>query len=487
MTAALLALLLAAAQATPAAGAPEDPAAEGPAPGPESSPSTPPGESASASAPGSEPAPSLAERSRRYQVERLELRGFVRTRASEARRHVLVSEGDPFDPDRVLLSRLRLLQLGWYSRVETRVERGSARGLVVVVFQVVERNTVVITDLVLGSTPAQPFYGGLGLSQLDLLRRGLALSGAFVYGGSAEGRPQEPDRLAVRTSLFAPDLRLLGLRTVLGASAWLLRGEEYTCGEPACDAYARDLGDAPRLLYQRVGGELSAGFRSSAFERLIGSYRYERVLGRVRAGEGTDSGPAPPLLPGWSDVSALSVTYEKDTRDDFFFPTEGLRTLAQLTFGSRLLGADYEYSRYLLELESAFALLRRPLRFQAGLGVVQGGAPFFDRFYAADVQYFSVGPALGRALELNFSTDSRYDAFLAHAGLEYAVPLFAGDGFFRRGYLALGLRGVWSTATLGGGRSRVSRMPASADIALRLDTPVGDFNVSLGYALDIVL
>ena len=473
MTAALLAFVLAVAQAAPPA---EAGIAQADRPD-----RTEPAE------PAPEPVPSLAEKSRRYQVERLEFRGFVRTRAEEARRHVIVADGDPLDPDEVQLSRLRLLQLGWYSRVETRVERGSARGLVVVVFQVVERNTVIITDLVLGSTPAQPVYGGLGLAQLNFLGRGLALSGAFVYGGSAEGRPQEPDRLALRTSLFAPDLRLFGLRAVLGASAWLVRGEEFACGDPACDAYADDLGGAPRLLYQRAGGELSAGFRSSTFERLIGSYRYERVLGRARAGEGTAAGGGPPLLPGWSNVSAFSLTYERDTRDDFFFPTEGLRTVAQLTFGSPLVGADYEYSRYLFQLESAFALLRRPLRFQAGLGVVQGGAPFFDRFYTADAHYFSVGPALGRALDLNFSTDSRYDAFLAHAGLEYAVPLFAGDGFFRRGYLALGVRGVWSTATLGGGRSRVSRLPASADIALRLDTPVGDFNASLAYALDNVL
>jgi outer membrane protein assembly factor BamA len=274
---------------------------------------------------------------------------------------------------------------------------------------------------------------------------------------------------------------------VLGASAWLVRGEEFACGDADCDAYADDLADAPRLLYQRAGGELSAGFRSSAFERLILTGRFERVLGRPRTGEGLDAGRAPPLLPGWSDLTSLSFTYERDTRDDFFFPTEGLRVLAQVTFASRLLGADYEYSRYLLQLETAFALLRQPLRFQGGVGAVQGGAPFFERFYAADAQYFSVGPALGRALELNFSTDSRYDAFLAHGGLEYAVPLFAGKGFFMRGYLALGLRGVYSTATLGGGRSRVSRLPASADVALRFDTPVGDFNASLGYALDNVL
>jgi hypothetical protein len=72
-------------------------------------------------------------------------------------------------------------------------------------------------------------------------------------------------------------------------------------------------------------------------------------------------------------------------------------------------------------------------------------------------------------------------------GAEYALSLWSRGGFFRRGYLALGLRGVWSTARLGGARTPYSRTPGSADGALRLDTPVGVFNLSLGYAVDIFL
>ena len=67
------------------------------------------------------------------------------------------------------------------------------------------------------------------------------------------------------------------------------------------------------------------------------------------------------------------------------------------------------------------------------------------------------------------------------------MPLWTGRGFFRRGYLALGVRLVHSTATLGGGRTRVSRSPVSGDVALRFDTPVGVFNLSAGYLLDNVL
>src|SRR5512133_4296552 len=124
-------------------------------------------------------APGEPTADRRYHVERIDLRGLSHAREQEVRRHLLVARGDVLDNERVLLSRLRLLQLGWFSRVETRVERGSERGLVVLVVDVAERNTLIVTDLILGSTAPEPIYGGLGLSQQNFLGRGFGLSGAF--------------------------------------------------------------------------------------------------------------------------------------------------------------------------------------------------------------------------------------------------------------------------------------------------------------------
>lgn len=492
---ALCALALLASGPTPEGGAPRGEAAPG-VTAPDPSPAgrdtaTPPLDvprlaPPDAAPPVPPPAPGEPAADRRYQVERIELRGLSRTREAEVRRHLLVAAGDVLDHDRVLLSRLRLLQLGWFSRVDTRVERGSRRGFVVLVLEVTERNTLVVTDLVLGSTSPQPFYGGLGLSQQNFLGRGLGLSGAFVYGGPPAGRSDDPSRYTVRGGFFAPDLSLARLPPVVfGASGAFLRGEELACGDPDCDAYERDYGRAPRLRYQRASGEVTLGFRPGPFERLLASYRYERVHATPLDLSPLDAAvTGPPVRLGWSSLSALTGSYEIDTRDDFFFPTEGLRGLAQVTLGSALLGGDYEYSRYLLQLETAYGLLGQRLRLQAALGAAQGDAPFFERFYAADFSYFAVGPALGRALELNFSTDSRYDAFVAMGGLEYAVPLWSRGGFLHRGYLAIGARGVWSSARLGGGRTDFSRTPLSADLALRLDTPVGTFNASLGYALD---
>jgi len=425
---------------------------------------------------------------RSYVVERIVIEGLRKARSAAVRRHLLVRAGDVLDDRDVLLSRLRLLQLGWFAQVDARVEKGSARGLVVLVFRVVERNTIIVTDLVLGTTEAQPLYGGAGVAEQNFLGRGYSLGAAFVYGGAPLGRPADPDRFGLRGSFFMPDLPIPGVgNLVLGASGWAMRSEEFACDTAGCDPWVDDFAQAPRLRYRRTGGELTVGLRTGPFSRFLAGWRLDRTSAEALPGTAT-AFQLPPVHLGRSWLSAIVATWEYDSRNDFFLPREGLRLASQVTFASRLFGSDYEFSRYWLQGESAFALAGLPLRLQLQLGAVQGDAPFFDRFYAADLSYFAVGPALGRALDLNFSTDSRYDAFAAMGGVEWAVPLPRIHGrFFQRAYLAVGARAVWSSATLGGGRTDFSSLPLSADVALRFDTPVGAFNASLGYALDNLL
>ena len=386
--------------------------------------------------------------------------GLSRTRPEAVRRHLFFAEGEILDPERVLLSRLGLLQLGWFSRVETHVERGTERGKVLVVIEVVERNTLIVTDLVIGSTRPQPLYGGVALSQQNFLGQGLGLSGGLVYGGSPEGRGRDPNRYSVRAGFYAPD-SLAPAPAHGGAGLGLfLRGEELSCADVECAAFAGNYGAAPRTRYQRAGGEVLLGVRPGPFERLSASYRVERVLAtRI----GLPEGAGPSVHEGWSTLAALTGSYEVDTRDDFFYPTEGFHATGHITLASRLVGGDYEYSRYLIQTDTAYSLFRLPLRLQAAVGAVQGDAPFFDRFYAADYSYFAVGPALGRAMELNFSTDSRYDAFLSMAGPRVRVPALEPKGHAVPPRLSGGGRArrvvVGHAAAAGAPRSRGSRSP----------------------------
>ena len=101
------------------------------------------------------------------------------------------------------------------------------------------------------------------------------------------------------------------------------------------------------------------------------------------------------------EVAGYAATYDRDTRSDLFLPEDGVRLTVNVTFASPALGGDYEYARLLVQLETDHRLpWGHGLRLLGAAGTVQGDAPFFDRFYAADWAYFTIGPALGRALEL---------------------------------------------------------------------------------------
>jgi hypothetical protein len=409
-------------------------------------------------------------------IERIEISGNVRTSAEQIRGHLPVHEGEVATPDGILSMRTRLVQLGAFSDVEVTSEPGSAPGKVVLHVRVVEQRTWGVGDVMLAQTPVARPYAGLTLGHASLLGlgRGAALAGA------TDGN----ERWVLRGTLYEPDLPLRGGSLVGGLLLLAQHGLESGCATPSCDGHYSAI---PWVRYRRTGGELDVGFRPGAFSRLLFGYRLETV--RVRSDPGVDPLARPPLPEGDSILSALVLSFDRDTRTDAFLPHDGSRLLARIDIGTAALGSDYEYSRYLVEAEEWFPTRgRQALRLDLALGLLQGFAPAFERYYAADWSYFSVGVAAPRFAQLNFSSDSRYDTFLAVAGGEYSLPLWSGGaGFFRRGFLAFGVRTVYSAVTPGGARSLLSHVPVSFDLALRVDTPIGIFGIGLGYLIDQVL
>jgi outer membrane protein insertion porin family len=229
------------------------------------------------------------------------------------------------------------------------------------------------------------------------------------------------------------------------------------------------------------------GWRPSPFSRILLGYRLEFLRGA--SDPGVVAAARPDLQEGRSRLSALVAGYDSDTRTDPFLPQGGTRLEVRLTLATAAIGSDYDYTKYFVQLEHWFPQGGgRGLRVDFALGLVQGGAPFFERFYAADWSYFSVGVAAARVLDLNFSPDSRYDVLLGVLGLEYVFPLWdSHGGHLGRGFLALGSRFLYSAARADAGRSALSATPVSIDAALRIDTRLGVITLRLGYVVDQVL
>src|SRR5262249_8966290 len=89
----------------------------------------------------------------RYVVERIDVRGNVRTADSIITRQLTIHVGDVVraDDPRVEVSRFRVLALGFFSDVQIQLERGRTRGRAALVVEVAERGTLVLNQLFFGT------------------------------------------------------------------------------------------------------------------------------------------------------------------------------------------------------------------------------------------------------------------------------------------------------------------------------------------------
>jgi outer membrane protein assembly factor BamA len=447
-------------------------------------------------------APSAAgEFGPRYVVERIEIRGNTKTARALIERELQVRAGDVVgaDDERVELSRFRLLALGFFTDVRLGLKRGAARGQAVLVVDVVERGTIVLNQIFLGTSDAVPLWGGVDVSENNLAGRGVALGGAFLFstrGNTREAHPQQAYRLRLGWG------RLFG-RPVSASTTVLYNDavELYrTAGAPSDGAPDHFTG----VHYRRIGGAAALGFELGATVRLQVGYRLERVLADVPDAlvqsfpDGRTAAVDVGLRPGGSFDSTASIVLERDTRSEPALPLQGSRVAFQGELSTPWLGSSYEYYKLTVGYQVWFRLpWGHALSLLSWAGVIVGDAPIFDRFYIGDVNPL-VPP---RALGLTFSTQPsrnllgagisgvRYGVLGGRLGTEYLWPVFRGGTYFYGGHLFAGM-GVLGLARAEDLRDRPggsvwSSLPVDLyfDAGLRLDTFLGVFHFSVANFL----
>lgn len=416
-----------------------------------------------------------APRAPSYIVERIEITGNERTRELVIREHLMVREGDMLQEELVALSRLKLMTLGLFYDVKTRLRKGSRKGRVVLVVEVLERNTIVVEELFIGGTSRTPFWGGFGVSDYNFLGRGHWVHGAFVVSG---------DQQAYRLDYFAP--MVPGTALVLGGGLLYTKGLEVFPAAPGrLPPAGTDVSTA--VDYERFGGYLSAGYKFLAFNRFLVDYRFEALRAHVGGGLTT-----PEIARGRSRLSSLTWTFERDTRDRAFVATTGHRLRFSVELGSELLGGSYEFSKYYLQWDQQLpAPERHSFKLDLKMGLIQGITPFFNQFYFGDTSFFSFRDrALPRPLGINISKEVVYDEVLLSAGLEYAYPLFVRTRPLHRGYLFFAANATYTASideTLGRRDRMGNAWTFSFDVGVKLDTSIGVFTFSVAYLLDFFL
>jgi len=480
-----------------------------------------PGEGPRGSLPAGEPPPPevggasvrrrAGEARIRYALEAIEIHGNRQTHARVILRYVPFEPGDLIDvaDPSVELTRYRLLGTGFFSDVQFSLRRGSARGQVVLVIEVVERNTIILNGAWLGlSTDRDPqgrkrpltSFGGIDVAESNLGGTGISL-------GAAVGLAQ--DQLALRLRFLDPVIA----DSDLLVSAELLYNDALDFFGNAAVSYLTPDQQAPRdyavLPYQRFGGSVGVGWDLSVTTQLWLHYRLEAVEAAVPvAAAHTRNGyqPIEPIdfdvQPGDSTLSAVRATLAHDTRDQPFLPQRGWLARCSGEFALGPLGSDYTYQKVELQASRWWRLpWRHVARLELFGGAITGPAPFFEQYYVADFSDFLASRVLGLSLDRrppsNFLgtaiAEVRRGQYAARVGGEYRVPLYVGhrsvygiDAFVSAGAYALAAQHDLDDPTsLYRG---VARFPVdlTGNLGLRMDTSAGGLTFAFSNVLGFI-
>jgi outer membrane protein assembly factor BamA len=377
----------------------------------------------------------------KYALQGIEVRGNKTTLTRVVLRYVPFKAGDVLDVNDPELeqTRFRLLGTGFFRDVQLSLRRGSARGYVILVVDVVERNTIIVNDVWLGLSAnadtlgnASPLtaYGGARVTETNLAGTGIALGGAFAVAA---------DQLALRARLVDPNF----LRSSWTAEAEVLYSaardffgnSDVLIDDPNATSFAYAVEQ-----YKRFGGRIGAGHDLGITSQLFLDYRLEKIDAQFPLAasdhRGLDVEPIDfLLLRGSSLLSTLRATFVNDMRDEPFLPTRGHVLLASADVSLAPFGSDYPYTKLVLQGSTWLPLSwGHVVQLEGFAGAIFGNAPLFERFYVGDLSDLLPD----RALDLNFdrrpapnylSTDIveiRYGNYAAKLDAEYRVPIYRG-------------------------------------------------------------
>ncbi len=437
----------------------------------------------------------------RYVLESVVVRGNRKTRQALILRELGLRAGDVVTPAdrRVASARLRLLALGFFIDVRLSLAKGRNRGSAILEVEVEERGTVILNGVYLGISEATALWGGLDMAETNLLGRGILLAGAFVQSTRPTVPGSEPGQ-AYRLQLGGPMPTQTGL--------WLSGGFLYSHGSE----FFRAFGDVEKVDPQhhvavttrRLGGRLGVGISLSRSTRLTAEARLEgfdatfpgtrsRDLQNGRTDRINFS-----ITEGASRLSSLVFGLDVDRRDDPFLPRAGNRFSFSFESGLAALASNYSFTKGVLQYSHYVPVRRGKDSFSVHIlgGVIHGYAPYFDRFFIADLNVLLPSRAIG----LNFSTlpsrnflntsinEHRFDDYAGRVMAEYAVSLWRGRGFLYRadGFAGFGVFGIAGHQNLRLRRDSIYRtipIDLTADLGIRLDTLIGIFNISIANAL----
>ena len=337
-------------------------------------------------------------------IERIEVKGNTKTRDKVIRRELEIQEGQLYSETGVELSRKRVMQLGYFDRVDVTKEVGSSPDRVIVYFEVAEK-------------PTGTFQIGAGFSSIESFIATAQIQQANLFGNGTN---------------LALQAQVSGLRQIISLRYF----EPYlfdTDWSMSAEAYDQ-LYIFPNFARRSIGGSLTFGYAlQQPWLRLslTGTAEYDTVdnsmttlFGNIATNNSVYAGlfqklPLANLFNAGLTIS-IRPTLVLDTRDNRLFPTSGVYVQLSTELASSAWGSQVEYwrhryvGRFYYPLGGAIAGSPGSgfvIKMNTEVGYISSpspfGVPIYQRFFLGgilDIRGFFLR-SIGPRLPLNQSLD----------------------------------------------------------------------------------
>ncbi len=387
-------------------------------------------------------------------VERINITGNVRSQDKILRREIPLHEGDLYTLQKRDRARQRLVNLGYFEKVEVTTQPGSDKTKIIVNVEVTERPTGLFS-LGGGYSSIDSLVGSIDLAQRNFLGRGWEASVRVRAGARTQQavisftEPWFLDRpLAVGFDIFSTD------RT-------------YT------EYRYRSLGAGPRI-----------GHPFAEYWRWTLLYR----LSQDRLTDLSALAATPDLVEqeGTKITSLVSGSVTRDTRDLVASPTKGGQISVGMDFAG--LGGDWRYGK-----ASAFVTRYQPIwldhilaaRVEGGYGFGWGrlGLPIFERYYLGgpnsirSFKFRSLSPRDDQGIRIGGSSE-------IIGSTEYLIPV--GFGIRLAGFFDIGNAFGFGTDAQGHSLKEfdLTKLRKAVGAGVRWQSPFGPIRLDYGINLD---
>lgn len=247
-------------------------------------------------------------------IERIDIRGNEVTKDKVIRRVLSLEPGDAFDTEAVNRDKMRIYNLGFFENVAVDTQPGSDMDKLILIYDVSPERKTGTLSLGAGYSSVEGLVGFLQVSQNNLFGNGQSVSAQWDFG----------DRKS-SYSLSFTEPWLLDRPVSFGVDVYrILRTQSY-----ANQGYDQT----------STGGSLRLGYsfrRPWEAWKVFNTYRYQSDVY-------SNISPNLQLSAGQENISSITPSVVRDTRDNIFDATRGSHNILSVTLAGGYLGGDRHY------------------------------------------------------------------------------------------------------------------------------------------------